>query len=127
LKAAERRSQRKQQKSMNEGISRSVDQDPQLETELTNRGVGWAIAVVVACVAGLGLALLFVVFTFFVLREGNLDLPMWVVVVGSVVVALCTLAFAWLVATAIERSRNSNQQPSRNRSDVTPFRRRSRT
>jgi membrane protein implicated in regulation of membrane protease activity len=99
----------------------SQDQQPGIESELTNRALGWAIAAVVACVAGLGLvafALLVVVVVNIVAgSEGEeIELPGWLIQVGAVTLVFATAAFAWLVATAVERSRNLQKEsrpPSR--------------
>lgn len=99
----------------------SQDQQSGIESELNNRVLGWAIAAVVACVAGLGLvafALLAVVAINLIAdtQGRDIDLPDWVLQVGGIALVLATAAFAWLVATAVERSRNSQREsgpPSR--------------
>jgi membrane protein implicated in regulation of membrane protease activity len=100
---------------------RPQDQQSGIESELNNRVLGWAIAAVVACVAGLGLvafALLAVVAINIVAgTEGReIELPDWAIQIGAIVLVMATAAFAWLVATAVERSRNSQKEsrpPSR--------------
>jgi membrane protein implicated in regulation of membrane protease activity len=86
-----------------------------LETEVTNRVFGWVIAAVVACVAGLGLivfALLAVVGINLIaeINDADFDLPGWAIQLGGIALVLATAAFAWLVATAVERSRNSSKE-----------------
>jgi membrane protein implicated in regulation of membrane protease activity len=86
-----------------------------METEVTNRVLGWAVAAVVACVAGLGLiaiALLAVVGINLIAeaRDVEIELPTWALQVGGIALVLATAAFAWLVATAVERSRNSSKE-----------------
>src|SRR5918992_945529 len=89
-----------------------------METEVTNRVFGWVIAAVVACVAGLGLivfALLAVVGINLIaeVNDADIDLPDWALQVGGIALVLATAGFAWLVATAVERSRNSPKEPRR--------------
>ena len=93
----------------------SQDQQSGIESELTNRALGWAVAAIVACVAGLGLVafalLAVVVINIIAGSEGQeIELPEWLIQVGAVALVLATAAFAWLVATAVERSRNSQKE-----------------
>jgi membrane protein implicated in regulation of membrane protease activity len=94
---------------------RLQEQQSGIESELNNRALGWVIATIVACVAGLGLvavALLAVVVINIVAgSEGReFELPDWAIQVGAVALVLATAAFAWLVATAVERSRNAQKE-----------------
>ena len=91
----------------------ATEPDRVMESDLTDRIVGWVVGAAVACVAGLGLIALVI----FLLV--SYELPDWVGVVLGVALSLGTIAFGWLVASAVESGRKSAQESSAPRPPIT--------
>jgi protein-S-isoprenylcysteine O-methyltransferase Ste14 len=70
-----------------------------VESDIVNQMTRWLIAAAIACVALFGFVALVAAIVFL------FELPSWVEIVGGVLLALGTAAFAWLVASALESSR----------------------
>jgi hypothetical protein len=101
-------------------VMQIADSETRIESELVGQMAKWLIAAAIACVALMGsIALLAaMVFVF--------EPPSWAGVVIGTTLAIGAVAFAWLVASALESSRRNAAEANRHNDRVTTLRPRSR-
>ena len=97
-------------------VMQVADSETRIESELVGQMTKWLIAAAIACVALMGsIALLAaMVFVF--------EPPSWAGVVIGTTLTVGAVAFAWLVASALESSRRNAAEANRHNDRVTTLR-----
>jgi protein-S-isoprenylcysteine O-methyltransferase Ste14 len=97
-----------------------ADSETRIESELVGQMTKWLIAAAIACVALMGSIALLAAMVFV------LEPPSWAGVVIGTTLTVGAVAFAWLVASALESSRRNGPESDRHNDRVTTLRPRSR-
>jgi protein-S-isoprenylcysteine O-methyltransferase Ste14 len=111
----------KADEELSEGaVMQVADSETRVESELVGQMTKWLIAAAIACVALMGLIALLAAMVFV------FEPPSWAGVVIGATLAVGAVAFAWLVASALESSRRNAAETDRHNDRVTTLRPRSR-